>query len=303
MDKISEALKATYSKYPGIEKIAGEPMKNHTSFRIGGPVSAMFFPKREDEVAAIFDTLGEFDISPFVMGNGTNLLVSDEPLDLVVINTMGMSGIEQTGECEITASAGATLAKLAVFAMERGLAGLEFAHGIPGSLGGAVYMNAGAYGGEMKDVVRSSTVFSPGGGVKEITGSGHSFSYRHSRFSDSGEVVLSSVIKLSSGGQDSIRAQMDELSQKRRASQPLDMPSAGSVFKRPVGGYAGTMIEQAGLKGYMVGGAQVSEKHAGFIVNKGGATCADVLSLVGHIQEAVFKQFQIRLETEIKRIP
>ena len=302
MNNISSVLYEVQTHLPELECRQDEQMKNHTSFKIGGPVRVMFFPKNTKEISNLYKLLSAHEISPFIMGNGTNLLVSDKPMDLAVINMMKLCGLERTGETEITADAGVMLSKLAIFASEFELSGLEFAHGIPGSLGGAVNMNAGAYDGEMKDIVISTTALCPEKGIFEISGIEHDFSYRHSRFSSSKEIILSTAMKLITGDKQSIRTKMDELSTKRRNSQPLDMPSAGSTFKRPKGGYAGTMIEQAGLKGYTVGGAQVSEKHAGFIINKGCATFSDVMRVIEHVREIVFKQYGVKLEPEVKVI-
>ena len=301
MDTISAAIDAVHNKLPKIKFRLMEPMRRHTSFRIGGPARAMFFP---DEPAVLPDLCGlldEYGVAPFIMGNGTNLLADDKELDLVVINTMGLNSREQTGATEITAGAGVLLSKLAVFASECRLSGLEFAHGIPGTLGGAVVMNAGAYGGEMKDVVRSTTAYNPKSGVFTIIDEEHKFSYRESRFT-SGDVILSSVIELKKGDIESVRAKMGELYARRHGSQPLDIPSAGSAFKRPATGFASSLIEQAGLKGFLVGGAQVSEKHSGFIVNRGGATFSDVMAVIDNVKEKVFKEFGVELELEIKII-
>ena len=302
MNNFSSALDTIRDNLPGLECRLDEQMKNHTSFRVGGPVRVMLFPSNADEAARIYTLFLDNEIMPFVMGNGTNLLVSDAPLALAVINTMKMSSMARTGEAEITADAGVMLSKLAVFANELEFSGLEFAHGIPGSLGGAVNMNAGAYGGEMKDVVIRTTGVCPNTGFFEVAGDDHDFSYRHSRFSSGKEIILSTVLKLAHGSKQSIRAEMDELIAKRRSSQPIDIPSAGSTFKRPKDGYAGTMIEQAGLKGYIVGGAQVSEKHAGFVINNGGASFSDIMKVIEHVREVVFKQFGVELELEVKVI-
>jgi UDP-N-acetylmuramate dehydrogenase len=233
------------------------------------------------------------------MGNGTNLLVGDGAHDKVIINMARLDEIECTGEMEITAGAGALLSKLAEFACERGLSGLEFAHGIPGTLGG---MNAGAYGGEISCVVHSTSVYDPEAGVFAITGLEHGFSYRRSRFTDTDEVILSSAIRLGDGDKESIKMRMDELSARRVGTQPLQLPSAGSTFKRPKDGYAAELIEKAGLKGYAIGGAQVSPKHSGFVVNRGGASYSDVMAVIEYVQETVFKQFGVELELEIKII-
>jgi len=302
MDKISQALEAVQYKLPRVKFKLMEPLKHHTSFRIGGPVRAMFFPNRLTALTDLCGLLHEYGVVPVIMGNGTNLLADDKALEMVVVNTMGLNSREQTGETRITAGAGVLVSKLAVFASELGLSGLEFAHGIPGTLGGAVSMNAGAYGGEMKDVISGSTVYNPEKGVFSITAEEHGFSYRHSRFSECGDVILSSVVDLEKGDTDMIREKMGELYNRRRESQPIDMPSAGSAFKRPETGFAASFIEQAGLKGYLSGGAQVSEKHAGFIINRGGATFADVMAVIRHVRETVVEQFGVELEPEIKII-
>ena len=303
MKNFDRCLKELKLLLPELELRRDEPMKNHCSFRIGGPVTAMAFPKSREEAETLAQTLAGADIEPFVMGNGTNLLVSDRPLDMFVIKTCdGLSGIEELGGGRIFAESGATLARIAVFAKEHGLTGLEFAHGIPGSLGGAVSMNAGAYGGEMKDVVESTVFLDSDMELFEISGAEHEFQYRSSVFSDTDTVILGSTLRLSPGDPVEIGAKMKELMEKRRSSQPLDMPSAGSTFKRPVGGYAAALIDEAGLKGFGIGGARVSEKHAGFVVNGGGATFDDVIALMEHIRETVYKRSGIELEPEVKII-
>ena len=302
MDAISGALNAVRDSLGHIEARLGEPMKNHTSFKIGGPVRAMFFPKSAEELTELCAALFRFGITPFIMGNGTNLLVSDGTLDIVAVKMTGLSDIRLPGETEITADSGVTLSTLAVFACGRGLKGLEFAHGIPGTLGGAVSMNAGAYGGEMKDVIYRTEALSAAMDGFSVTGGEHEFSYRHSRFSDAGDVILSSVMRLEKSDPGEIRARMDDLAARRRESQPLNLPSAGSAFKRPESGYAAALIEQAGLKGFTIGGAAVSEKHSGFIVNTGGASFGDVLAVIGHVRETVFKLSGIELEPEVKII-
>ena len=302
MDAISSAIDAASKAQPAMECRLGEPLRNHTSFKIGGPVRAMFFPESAEELIALCETLHKSGVRPFIMGNGTNLLAGDNAMDMVVIKTTDMGSIELTGETEITALCGAPLSKLAVFACERGLSGLEFAHGIPGTLGGAVLMNAGAYGGEMGGVVYKTQAFNADRGVFTVTGKEHGFEYRCSRFSDSGDIILSSVIRLQKGDAADIRAKIDEYNARRRQSQPLNLPSAGSAFKRPRGAYAAALIEEAGLKGFVVGGAAVSEKHSGFIVNLGGAAFDDVMAVIDHVRETVFSQTGIELETEIKII-
>ncbi|MBQ0038191.1 MAG: UDP-N-acetylmuramate dehydrogenase [Clostridiales bacterium] len=280
------------------------PMARHTSFRIGGPARRMAFPKTAEQMVLLVNFAAECCARPLVIGNGTNLLVCDEGLDRLVINTRDMARLELgEGENEIVADAGVSLAKLANFACAQSLTGLEFAHGIPGSVGGAVCMNAGAYGGEMKQVVTSVAVLFPDEGIKRLTGAEMDFGYRHSLLSDHPDaVVLYAVFRLSPGDSAEVRAKMDELMARRKASQPLEWPSAGSTFKRPTGYFAGTLIDQTGLKGLTIGGAQVSEKHAGFVINRGGATFADVTALIAKVQQEVMKTHGVQLEPEVKII-
>lgn len=288
---------------PDLKWAADEPMAKHTSFRIGGPAKRMAFPKTREQLVVLMGFLQDAGVKPLLIGNGTNLLVADNGLDTVVIDTSAeLSHIELTDEGEIAADAGVSLAKLALFAWKNGLTGLEFAHGIPGSLGGAVSMNAGAYGGEMKDVVVSTRYLDHDLNLCEVVGAAHDFGYRHSVFSDTDCVVLGSTLALTPGDPAEIRARMLDLSERRRSRQPLDLPSAGSTFKRPAGGYAAALIDAAGLKGYAVGGAQVSEKHAGFVVNRGGATFDDVLRLMDHIRSEVLRTSGVELEPEVKII-
>lgn len=285
---------------PDLEWVCDEPMEKHTSFRIGGPARRMAFPKTREQLVVLAGLLQEAGIEPLLLGNGTNLLVADEGLDTVVINTSAqLSRVEQTGECELTADAGVSLCQLALFAWKQGLAGLAFAHGIPGTLGGGVVMNAGAYGGELKDVIADVTALYPDG-VRTLTADEMGFSYRHSAFSSGEGIVLGAKLKLEPGDPNAIKAKMDELMARRKASQPLEFPSAGSTFKRPPGHYAGPLIESCGLKGARIGGAEVSCKHAGFVVNAGGATCADVLALMEKVQKTVFDTYGVLLEPEVK---
>lgn len=289
------------SALPGLEMHENEPMSAHCSFRIGGPARLMACPASGAEAAALLRLLREADAPVELMGKGTNLLVADEGLDAVVVRLgEAISGAELLPGDRVRAGAGISLAKLAVFAAEAGLSGLEFAHGIPGSLGGAVFMNAGAYGGEMKDVLESAEIALPDGTLREAPAEELELSYRHSALEGSGALVTAATVKLTPAEPEAIRARMRELMEKRRASQPLDMPSAGSTFKRPVGGYAAALIDQAGLKGFAIGGAQVSEKHAGFVINRGGATFDDVLRLMEHIQKTVLEKSGVRLEPEVR---
>ncbi|MCL2126321.1 MAG: UDP-N-acetylmuramate dehydrogenase [Oscillospiraceae bacterium] len=303
MDIISKAVDAAASEFQTVACRIDEPMREHTSFRIGGPVRAMYFPKTAEEAADIFHHFSSFGITPLVLGNGTNMLVEDaKPLDIVAVNTSGLNDIELIDNEKIVAGAGVALSKLALFAYEHCLSGLEFAHGIPGTLGGAVVMNAGAYGAEMKDIIYRTDAFNMENGYYAVVNDEHEFSYRHSRFTDNSDIILSSAIKAVEKDSTGIKALMDELNRKRRESQPLDMLSAGSTFKRPAGGYAAELIEQAGLKGYEAGGAKVSQKHAGFVVNTGGATFSDVMAVIDHVIERVYIETGIELEPELKII-
>ena len=294
-------LREARSRRPELMILENEPMSRHCSFRIGGACDAMLLPSSIEDVEAVCALLAECGEKPFLMGNGTNLLVTDAPLHRIVLR-MGeeFSRVDPVNGTALRAESGATLSRLALFAAARGLAGLEFAHGIPGTLGGAVSMNAGAYGGEMKDVVTSVTYLDKDLSLRETDDAG--FSYRRSRFSDTDCIVLGAKISLHEDDPDAIRERMRSLAERRRSSQPLDMPSAGSTFKRPAGGYAAALIDEAGLKGYTVGGAQVSEKHAGFVVNRGGACFDDVLRLIEHIQSEVYRVSGIELEPEVKII-
>jgi UDP-N-acetylmuramate dehydrogenase len=280
-----------------------EPMSAHCSFRIGGRARAMAMPSSAGETVRLCRLLAQAGQAPLVIGNGTNLLVADGALDLFVIQMDdGMAAVAPDGEHGLRAGCGIPLARLAQKAQSLGLSGLEFAHGIPGTLGGAVSMNAGAYGGEMKDVVCTTRYLGADLEIHERSGAEQGFAYRRSAFSEGGDIILESVLTLAPGDPAEIQARMRELSEKRRAAQPLDVPSAGSTFKRPEGHFAAALIDEAGLKGFAIGGAQVSPKHAGFVVNRGGATFDDVMRLIAHIQETVLKNTGIRLEPEVKII-
>ena len=279
-------------------------LSRHCSFRIGGPVRRMAFPETTEQMVLLQSLAAESGAKPLLIGNGTNILFPDNGLDRLVIQSSELSKIEldeKTGV--ITAQAGVTLAKLASFACAKGMTGLEFAHGIPGSVGGAVCMNAGAYGGEMKDVLKGASVLFPDEGVRFLSCEELDLSYRHSVLTDHPDaIVLYAVFRLEKGDSAAIRAKMDELMAKRKASQPLEFPSAGSTFKRPTGYFAGALIEQAGLKGLTVGDAQVSEKHAGFVINRGKATGAEVRTLIQEVQKRVQANSGVMLEPEVKII-
>ncbi len=281
--------------------LCDEPMRNHTSFKIGGNADFVVLPESVEEVTKVVSALKENGIRYTVMGNGSNLLVDDAGLRGVVIKlARNFSGATVEGNT-ISADSGILLSKLSNIALENSLTGLEFASGIPGTLGGAVIMNAGAYGGEMKDVVVKTVYLDSNGEIKSVEGADHGFGYRKSMFT-SKDVVLHSTLVLSQGNKDEIKDKMSELNSQRKAKQPLEFPSAGSAFKRPEGYFAGKLIQDAGLKGYKIGGASVSEKHSGFIISDGSATCSDVLALIEHIQKEVFRQFSVELESEIRYI-
>ena len=275
-----------------------EPMSKHTTFRAGGNATFYVTPENEEQIVALANELK--GIPHMFMGNGSNLLFTDRGYDGVVIEIGSkFSKITVEDNC-IIAESGALLSKVANVALEHGLGGMEFAAGIPGSIGGAVAMNAGAYGGEMKDIVTLSTCVGESGIVLEIED--HEFSYRHSIFSDKPLVVLKTVLKLQPKNKEEIKAEMVELNKRRKDKQPLEYPSAGSTFKRPEGYFAGKLVEDAGLKGYRIGGAMVSEKHAGFVINYDNATATDILNLMDHIKREVYMQFGVELEPEVKII-
>ncbi len=278
-----------------------EPMASHTSFRIGGNAEVMAFPKSREELKEILKQSAILDCKTYILGAGTNVLAPDAGLSGVVICLKdALDGMERISDTEIRVMAGVTMTRAAVYAANLGLSGLEFAHGIPGTVGGGVYMNAGAYGGEISQVVKSVEVMDFQGNIRILTGEEMDFSYRHSRLEETGEIVISAVFFLTEDDRETIKTRMKELMTKRSASQPLDMPSAGSAFKRPVGGYAAALIDEAGLKGYSVGRAAISQKHAGFAVNLGGATAADVKNLLKQVSEIVFSKSGILLEPEVR---
>lgn len=300
MDAITLAHEAVQVKLPPVKHKLEEPMSNHTSFKIGGPVRVMYFPEDLETLIGLGGILRDYGVAPLIIGNGTNLLVADGALDRAVIKMTGLRCIRGTGGNEITADAGAPLSSIATLAYELGLSGMEFAHGIPGALGGALVMNAGAYGREMKDVAHETIALNPDNALYSAVRDEHSFSYRSSRFSGTGDIIVSSTLRLQEGDKAGIKARMDEYARRRSESQPLDLPSAGSTFKRPEKGYAAMLIEEAGLKGFTVGGAQVSDLHSGFIVNRGGATFSDVMAVIEHVKETVLKRSGIELRLEVK---
>ena len=293
--------KLILSGLPALKLRENEPMSAHTSFRTGGPADLFAEPETEAELISLAALLRHAGARYFILGNGTNLLFDDAGYRGTVIKTAGLDKMSRDGNT-VTAGAGVTLARLAVFARDVSLSGLEFAHGIPGSFGGGIVMNAGAYGGELRDAVTSVRCLGADGSIVEHTGEENGFAYRASRYQQSGETVLGARLRLTPGDRDAVTAKMAELMARRAASQPLDKPSAGSTFKRPAQGYAAALIDEAGLKGYAIGGAQVSEKHAGFVINRGGATSADILALMDHIRETVLRRSGIELEPEVRII-
>ena len=284
-----------------------EPLKKHSTFRIGGNADVLVAPQNLLQIQLLFAYIKENSIPYTVIGNGSNLLFSDDGFRGIVVKIGSeFSGIESTltdNGMILNVKAGTLLSRLAAFACENSLTGLEFASGIPGSVGGAILMNAGAYDGEISQVLVESTYFdikkmSVGTKSYEM----HDFSYRHSSYEDDGRIILSGRFSLKNGNKDDILLKMKDLNSRRISKQPLEFPSAGSTFKRPAGLYAGKLIEDAGLKGFSIGGAQVSEKHCGFVINKGGATCSDVINVIKYVKSAVFDKFGVVLETEVKII-
>ena len=301
MMKKTEFQSKMMTLLPGLELRCNEPMANHTSFRIGGPAELMAFPKSREELSQLLKTSTLLDCVPAILGAGTNILAPDAGIPgLVICLKDCMGGMEKIDDTSIRVGAGVTMSRAAVFAAGQNLSGLEFAHGIPGTVGGGVYMNAGAYGGEICQVCQSVDVMYPDGSVQTLSNADMRFSYRHSRLEEEGGIVLGAVFRLTPMPEAQIRDTMRQLMAKRSASQPLDLPSAGSAFKRPVGGYAAALIDQNGLKGYTVGGAAVSQKHAGFVVNLGGATACDVQTLLQNVSDKVFESTGIRLEPEVR---
>ena len=285
--------------------LINEPMSKHTTFQIGGPADCFVMPSTVEEAVSVIKAVYEADLPLTVLGNGSNLLVMDKGIRGVVVNfSERFAKIEQdkVDKTKIYAQCGALMADVSKFAGEHSLTGLEFAIGIPGSIGGAVFMNAGAYNGEIKSAITSVTAVDLKGNIVHYTNEQADFSYRHSVFQDNKSYVLEVELKLEKGDREAISNQMADLTYRRESKQPLELPSAGSTFKRPVGYFAGTLIDQTGLKGLTVGGAQVSKKHAGFVVNIGGATAQDVLDLIAQVQNRVYKAHGVMLYPEVRMI-
>ena len=302
MENLEKAIAEIKEALPGMTLLEQEPLSAHCSFRIGGPARALAVPESVSSLAKVCSILKDNELMPFVLGNGTNLLFPDEGLqELFLLSTEKLQNLFLLPDGAIYAEAGVSLSRLSSFAQQNGLQGLEFASGIPGSVGGGCFINAGAYGGEMKDVVESVVcLYAPDQGLYELSAEQCAFSYRKSTFNThGGYVILSAVFRLQPGDKDEIAAKMREMNEKRRSKQPLELPSAGSAFKRPEGNFAGALIEQAGLKGFTVGGAQISEKHAGFVVNVGGASSHDVYELMKQVRNTVYEKSGVQLEPEV----
>ena len=295
VNQLAEVLK---QKLPG-HVFCNEPMKKHTSFKIGGPADILVQPQDADALAQALTAARDYKVPVTILGNGSNVLVRDKGIRGLVIKIgNALKTFRQDGK-RLYFGAGYSLALASRKAWECGLSGMEFAVGIPGSIGGAVYMNAGAYNGEMKCVVESVRVMDMTGKAMELTAEDLQFGYRKTSLQQSGYIITEVCLKMQPGDKDAIKAMMDDFSSRRISKQPLELPSAGSMFKRPPGHFAGTLIEQAGLKGYTVGGAQVSEKHAGFVVNRGSATAADVLQLIADVRRIVMEKAGVELHPEV----
>lgn len=301
MSEMTDFQKKIGVLFPKICICFEEPLSKHTSFRIGGPAEAMAFPKNREELAELLKKSCLWDRKPVILGAGTNVLAPDEGMKgLIICLKDCLDGMERVDGTSIRVMAGVTMARAAVFAASQGLSGLEFAHGIPGTIGGGVYMNAGAYGGELGSLCREVELMDREGKTHVLTHEQMDFSYRHSCLEETDWIVVSALLSLEPGKEETIRARMKELQAKRLASQPLNYPSAGSAFKRPQGGYAAALIDQAGLKGFRVGDAAISEKHRGFAVNLGKATAEDMKTLLKEVSEKVEAQSGIHLEPEIR---
>jgi len=301
MTEFNDFQREIRTNLPHIQLHYAAPLSQHTSFHIGGPAEVMAFPKDPGELSALLRFCKGRGITPRILGAGTNVLAPDGGIEgLVICLKDCMDGMQLLEGNVLHVAAGVTMTRAAVFAANHGLAGLEFAHGIPGTVGGGVYMNAGAYGGEICMICKSVDVMDSDGVLRRISGEEIGFSYRHSRLETEGGIVVAAQFALTPDDPEQIRARMQDLMTRRKNSQPLDLPSAGSAFKRPVGGYAAALIDEAGLKGFQIGGAAVSRKHAGFVVNLDNATARDVTTLLEQVSQIVFEKTGIRLEPEVR---
>ncbi len=303
MEKTKRCMAALHEAAPEIEVMVEEPMRRHTTFAIGGPADLFVVPKTPEQLAKVLQVICDCGLPLLLLGNGSNMLVSDAGYRGAVVCTTEMDDVRAVAENRLIVQAGALLSRVSRYAQRAGLTGAEFAGGIPGSLGGAVFMNAGAYDGQMAGIVEQTEYLDGSGTVHTLTGEEHCFAYRGSAFRAHPDwVVLRSVLRLQPGDPAAILDKMNDFAQRRRDKQPLNYPSAGSTFKRPEGYFAGRLIEDAGLKGVSVGGAQVSEKHAGFLINRGGATCEEMLRLIELVQQRVREKFGVELECEVRII-
>jgi len=301
MTELTDFQRKTAAFFPEISLSFGESLAKHTSFRIGGPAEVMAFPKNGEELSELLNKSALLDCKPAILGAGTNVLAPDRGLPgLTVCLKDCLDGMERVDETHIRVMAGATMTRCAMFAAKEGLSGLEFAHGIPGTIGGGVYMNAGAYGGEIAQVCAEAELMTGNGARYTRSRERMAFSYRHSCLEENGDIVVSALLELTPGDPEQIRRRMKELQAKRSASQPLNYPSAGSAFKRPSQGYAAALIDEAGLRGYRVGDAAISEKHAGFAVNLGNATAEQVKQLLADVARIVKEKSGIQLEPEVR---
>jgi len=300
MSQIKDISKELRTKLPDLVIKEQESMKAHTSFRIGGPCDLMVVPQSVEELREIFLVLRAAAVRPLILGACSNVLVPDDGIRGVVVSMKGLQRLERIGETGLVAACGVPMGRLANFACECGLTGLEFAQGIPGTVGGGMFMNAGAYDGELKNVAVRTKVMTFDGEIRVYTGEEQGLRYRGSNFQGMDAVILETEFSLQAGDPEQIRDKMQDFAQRRRSKQPLELPSAGSTFKRPTGYFAGALIQEAGLKGFRIGGAQVSEKHAGFVVNVGDATAQDVLDLIAHVKKTVFEKTGVELEPEVR---
>lgn len=301
MTELTDFQKKLSALLPDFKLLFQEPMAKHTSFRIGGPAEVMAFPQSPDELAQLLKASALLDCKPAILGAGTNILAPDDGIPgLVICLKDALEGMERLDETTVRIMAGVTMTRAAVFAANLGLSGMEFAHGIPGTVGGGVYMNAGAYGGELCQICKQVAVMDMTGNTRVLSAEQMEFSYRHSRLEEEQGIVLYADFSLRPAPVEQIKGKMQELMSKRKASQPLEYPSAGSAFKRPAGGYAAALIDQAGLKGFRIGDAAVSEKHAGFVVNLGNASAQEVLCLLEQVADRVYAASGIRLEPEVR---
>lgn len=298
---VQKGLKEHLEQIDGCKVLEAEPMHRYTSFKIGGPADFLVEPKSVEALQKILKVVSEADVPYFILGKGSNLLVGDLGIRGVVIKLTELNKIEIEGN-RVIAGAGVTLARLANAALDAQLTGLEFASGIPGTLGGAIVMNAGAYDGEMKDVITRVVALTSTGERKEITNAEAEFTYRHSIFLENHWIIAEAEMELQAGDPVQIRARMTDLNCRRKEKQPLEYPSAGSTFKRPPGHFAGALIDQTGLRGYSIGDAQVSEKHCGFVINRGNATGQEILQLIQYIRDQVQAKYGVELEPEVRLV-